>query len=237
MIVSINQPAYLPWLGYFQRIAMSDLHVVLDHVQFEKNSFTNRNKVRTAEGSCWLTVPLKTKGQFGELAINAIQIDEKQNWRDKHWRTLQQNYGKAPAFGSLSAGLEQIYRQEWTHLAGLCRELTALQHAAFGITTPLRYSSEMNPQKTKNELVLELCQQVGATTYLSGAMGRDYLDESAFASAGIRVAYQDYRHPEYPQCRGTGFLPYMAALDLLFNCGPQSRDILLRNQSPIADER
>ena len=96
MIVSINQPAYLPWLGYFHRIAVSGAHVVLDHVQFEKNSFTNRNKVRTAGGWCWLTVPVRTKGRFGDLAIRSLEIDNSTDWRARHWKTLYQSYKRAP---------------------------------------------------------------------------------------------------------------------------------------------
>src|SRR4029078_7067897 len=97
-MVSIQQPAYLPWLGYFHRIEVSDLHIVLDHVQFEKNSFTNRNKVRTREGWTWLTVPLRTSGSFGDLAIEEIDTAETQPWARKHQRTLSESYAKAPHF-------------------------------------------------------------------------------------------------------------------------------------------
>src|ERR1051326_8427944 len=98
MIVSINQPAYLPWLGYFDRIAASDIHVVLDHVQFEKNSFVNRNKVRTAQGATWLTVPVETSGKFGQLPIDQLQIASDQPWARKHWKTIEQCYAHAPYF-------------------------------------------------------------------------------------------------------------------------------------------
>lgn len=103
MIVSINQPAYLPWLGYFHRIAVSDAHIVLDRVQFEKNSFTNRNKVRTSEGWCWLTVPVKTASKFGDLCIDEIEVANERQWAAKHWQTLRLNYSKAPFFGQHAA--------------------------------------------------------------------------------------------------------------------------------------
>ena len=124
MIVSINQPAYLPWLGYFHRIASSDLHIVLDHVQFEKNSFTNRNKVRTSTGWTWLTVPVKTKGLFGDLAINKVEINNTSNWRDKHWKTLSQIYNKAAFWREHATSLREVYQRPWTRLGDLCREMT-----------------------------------------------------------------------------------------------------------------
>jgi len=98
MIVTIMQPAYLPWLGYFDRIARSDLYVVLDHVQFEKNSFTNRNKLRTSAGWTWLSVPVKTGRRFGRLAIDKLETSPGSNWRRKHWDTIRFNYAKAPFF-------------------------------------------------------------------------------------------------------------------------------------------
>jgi hypothetical protein len=229
MIVSINQPAYLPWLGYFHRIAVSDLHIVLDHVQFEKNSFSNRNKVRTRAGWCWLTVPLQTKGKFGDLALNEVRIADT-DWARRHWETIRQNYAKAPFFREHRAALEGFYARPWERLADLARETTAYQLDALGIRTPLRFSSEMGVGGRKDELVLNLCKAVGASVYLSGPLGRDYLRPELFAEAGIQVAYHDYGHPVYPQCH-PGFEPYMAALDLLLNCGPDGLQLL----HPIAD--
>lgn len=232
MIVSINQPAYLPWLGYFERIARSDLHVVLDHVQFEKNSYTNRNKVRTREGTTWLTVPLATKGKFGDLAINTLEFAASDPWARKHWATLRMNYARAPFFARYAPAYEAIYAQAWSGFMPLVRALLAQHLRDLAIETPLRFSSEMGTAGTKSELVLNLCRAAGATTYLSGKMGRDYLDEAAFAAAGIAVEYQDYEHPVYAQVPA-GFEPAMGVLDLLFNHGPASRDILL-NRVPVS---
>ncbi len=227
MVVSINQPAYLPWLGYFERIAVSDLHIVLDHVQFEKNSFTNRNKIRTAEGWTWLTVPVLTKGKFGDLGIHELEIDNRSNWRGKHWRAITQNYGKAPHFQEHAPFFEELYGQEWTRLGELCDAATSYLLKAFDIDTPLQKSSGMQPEGAKDDLVLDLCRKAGAKSYLSGALGRDYLREEIFEEAGVDVRFQDYQHPEYEQARRQGFEPYMAAIDLLFNCGPESRAVLL----------
>jgi len=234
MIVSIHQPAYLPWLGYFHRIAKSDLHITLDHVQFEKNSFTNRNKVRTAGGWLWLTVPVKTKGRFGELRINHLEIDQANRWREKHWRTIVQAYSKAPYWKMHEEFFESTYVREWTLLYELCAHMTGYFLKVLGIRTPLMSSSIMNPAGTKSELVLDLCRQTKADTYYSGALGRAYLNEELFRKKAIRVSYQDYHHPKYVQFGQKHFEPYMGIIDLLLNCGPNSLMILMNGQeAPI----
>jgi hypothetical protein len=233
MIVSISQPAYLPWLGYFERIAASDLHVVLDHVQFEKGSFTNRNKIRTKEDAVWLTVPLATKGRFGDLAINTLQFAANPGWQKDHWATLQRSYARAPFFKAYAPAYAALYAQIWPGFAPMLRAFLEQQLRDFGIATPLRFSSELAATGTKSDLILELCRATGATTYLSGPLGRDYLDEPAFHAAGIAVRYQDFDHPTYAQA-WPGFVSHVCALDLLFNHGPRSRDVLAARAAAAA---
>lgn len=234
MIVSINQPAYLPWLGYFDRVAASDVRVVLDHVQFEKNSFTNRNKVRTAAGWCWLTVPVSTSGKFG-CAIEKLEIAPGRDWRSKHWESLRMNYTRAEHFADHAKFFDGLFRREWRLLKPLMDEITAYLLAAFEIRTPLVFSSDLKPVGTKSDLVLNICRELKATRYLSGPLGKDYLDEAAFERAGIAVEYHRYNHPTYPQAF-PGFEPNMAAVDLLFNCGTASSRILrnAENATPAA---
>lgn len=232
MIVSINQPAYLPWLGYFHRIAVSDVHVVLDHVQFEKNSFTNRNKIRTKEGWCWLTVPVQTAGRFGELPISEIEIANEKKWAAKHWESVRINYAKAAHFGEHASFFEHLYSRPWMRLAELNREITSYLLGAFGIRTKLLFSSELNICGKKDELVLNICRELGATEYLSGPLGRNYLHEDRFLGAGIEVRYDDYRHPTYKQVY-SGFEPYMGACDLLFNAGVASLEVILKEQEQV----
>jgi hypothetical protein len=226
MIVSIHQPAYLPWLGYFERIARSDVHVVLDDVQFEKNSFINRNRVRTPEGTCWLTVPVRTGGRFGALAINALETDNTADWGKKHARSLAQGYAKAAYFTGNARFFADAYERRWTHLLPLCLHITGYLLAALEIRTPLVLASTLNVSGHKDERILAICRQLGATTYLSGALGRNYLNAERFSGAGIELKYQDYEHPVYPQGRGW-FERNLSVVDLLFHCGPASRDILL----------
>lgn len=224
MIVSINQPAYLPWLGYFDRIAASDIHVVLDNVQFEKNSFSNRNRIRTADSSCWLTVPLRTKGRFGELRLRDVEIADR-SWAVRHRKTLDANYRRAPFYAELAPPLHALLEHSWDRLAPLCAAVTSWLLGELGITTPVVSASDLGAIGAKDELVLALCRELGATTYLSGALGRNYLREDLFTDAGIAVAYQAYEHPEYTQAF-PGFVPNLAAVDLLFNHGSDSLGIL-----------
>lgn len=234
MIVSINQPAYLPWLGYFHRIALSDLHIVLDHVQFEKNSFINRNKIRTKEGWCWLTVPLKTKGKFGDLSINRLEIANDSRWSEKHWKAIQLNYARAPYFSEHQPFFEKIYSQHWDSFAMLVHEITRYLLEAFGIKTKLLFSSAMKVEGKKDELILNLCRSAGAKIYLSGPLGRNYLREELFRDAGIKIIYHDYHYPTYPQVY-RGFEKPMCALDLLFNCGKRSLEVLMEGNITAAD--
>jgi len=231
MIVSINQPAYLPWLGYFHRIAVSDLHIVLDDVQFEKNSFTNRNKLRMKQGWCWLTVPLKTKGRFGEL-INQLEIANDQKWANKHLNTIRMNYAKAPYFKEHIGFFVETYSHDWHYLSDLIHKTTNHILSTLQIRTPLRRSSEMKVGGRKDELALNLCRAVGADVYLSGPLGQNYIREKIFQDAGIRVIYQNYIHPVYRQSH-PGFEAHMSTVDLIFNHGPRSYEIMTAGQGKI----
>jgi hypothetical protein len=233
MVVTINQPAYLPWLGYLDRIALADLHIVLDHVQFEKNSFVNRNRIRTAQGWAWLTVPVRTKGRFGTLAIRELETDGSRPWARKHWESIRQSYAHAAHFPAFAERFQGLYEHAWPRFTDLARECTRLLREAFGIRTPIVYSSDMDPQARKSELVLELCRKADARKYVSGPLGRDYLDRDAFARHGIELAFHDYAHPRYPQAY-PGFEANMAAIDALFNCGAGAAELMRggRRESP-----
>lgn len=223
--MSINQPAYMPWLGYFDRIAKSDLHIVLDHVQFEKNSVVNRNKIRNKTGWSWLSVPVRTKGRFGDLKISDLEVDDSSSWAKKHLATLQSSYSRASYFCNYAEYFCDLYKRDWPLLAPLLWESTSYLLRELGIFTELVRSSELSPKLRKSELILELCKEAGATTYLSGPLGRDYLDLKKFDASGIKVQFHDYQHPKYKQAF-QGFEPYMSVVDLLFNHGAESLKIL-----------
>lgn len=217
MIVAIHQPAYVPWLGYLARIAAADVFVFLDTVQFEKNSFTNRNRIKSANGPVWLTVPVRHKGHIGKTLLD-LEIDETTDWRTKHLRSIQQNYRKAPRFAEYEPRLVELLQSPQHRLAELCFDQLGALVTHLDIETRIVRASDLPVGGQKSELVLNLCRHLGATTYLSGPLGRGYLDEASFAGEGIGVTYHHYVHPTYPQLYGD-FLPAMSVVDYLMNCG------------------
>jgi len=216
---------YLPWLGYFDRIAKSDIHIILDHAQFEKNSMINRNKIRVDNSWKWLTVPVKTKNRFGELDIKKLEIDNTSSWRQKHWKTIQLNYSKTKYFQHHASFFEGVYKKEWLKLFLMIEYINNYIIKELKINTKIIRSSDLEPKLNKSELILELCQKVDAKKYISGPFGRDYLNLTDFDNSGIVVDFHDYVHPIYSQAYD-GFVSNMSIVDILFNHGNDSLDIL-----------
>jgi hypothetical protein len=215
VIASIHQSAYLPWLGYFDRIASSDVFIVLDSVQYEKNSFINRNRIKTARGPLWLTVPVSARGHF-QTTLMDLEIDNCKDWKSKHLRSIAQNYRKAPYFHGRFERLTQTYNFEDRLLTELCFRQLEFWLEQLQIPTRILRASKMNANGRKSELICNLCSEVGATTYLSGPLGRNYLDEDQFSVAGITVRYHDYVHPQYSQLFGA-FMPALSVVDYWLN--------------------
>ncbi len=232
MIISINQPAYMPWLGYFDRINKSDTHIVLDHVQFEKNSMVNRNKIKTDQGWCWLTVPVKTSGKFGDLALNKIAINNNQNWQKKHWNSIYFNYKKSPFFHLYENELSYFYQQKWDLLADALKWQLNFFLKTLNISTPIFFSSDKNYQTSKSDLVLDICKDFDTSTYLSGPFGRDYLQTEPFNKQHIEIDFHDYTPPVYQQLHGK-FISHLCIFDLICNHGENSLKILQNNQYRI----
>lgn len=223
MIVGIHQPQYLPWLGYFDKIDKSDIFVLLDDVQFKKNEWQNRNKIRNKEGWQWLTVPVKYK--FPEL-IKEVKINNSINWRKDHYQSLVANYSKAPFFKDYQQFFQELYQKEWEYLVDINIYFIEQLVKFLGITTKLaRSSEEIKVEGQSTERLINICKKLGADTYLSGEGGKDYLDVSQFEKEGIKVIFQEFKHPNYQQVF-KGFEPYMAVVDLLFNYGNDSLKII-----------
>lgn len=225
MIVSIHQPQYLPWLPYFLKIEKSDVFILLDTVDFQKNGLQNRNQIKTAQGAHWLTVPVKQ--QLGQKIID-VKIDDNTAWRRKHWQTIQQCYGKAQAFKDYEKDLEVLYMREWIGLCELNVEIISMMMHWMNIQTPVFRSSQMKATGAASELVLNLCSEVGATRYLSGAGGKNYLEPDTFLNSGVKIVDQVSVMPEtYPQLfPQAGFINRLSALDILLNCGKAWRSYL-----------
>ena len=233
MRLVVLQSNYVPWKGYFDLIAAADRLVIYDSAQYTKNDWRNRNRIATSQGPVWLTIPVITAGLAGQSIAEARVQDHR--WAAKHWRSIEQSMGKRPYF--------HLYRDEWAAwyrhiaqldllhdvnvhlLAGLARQL--------GIDTPVCDDTDYLPLTgTATERLVSLCAKVGATSYLTGPAGLDYIDRACFADAGIELEVIDYgRYPDYPQA-GPGFEHGVSVLDLLANVGPDARSHLIGACSP-----
>jgi hypothetical protein len=236
MKLSIMQPAYLPWMGYFNRILRSDIHVILDHVSIDENSktkFANRNKVRTPGGWTWLTVPIRSKGKHGCLLLNEVSIEPNTPWPKKHLGAIIANYSRTPYFSDHRDFFEEVYTRDWDKLLDLVQVTTDYLRACVGIDCPVLKSSELGVSGQKDELILNICKELGAKSYISGPFGRDYLDAFAFSECGIELVFHEYQHPSYDQAF-PGFEPYMSVIDLLFNHGAEKARHIL--DAPISHE-
>jgi hypothetical protein len=223
MVVSIHQPQYLPWLPYFLKIKDSDLFIILDSVDFQKNGLQNRNQIKTAQGAAWLTVPVRQR--LGQK-IQEVENNNTVDWRKKHWNSIVQNYRKGRSFRVYADELEEVYRREWDLLVDLNMWLIRAMARWMGIHTPMVRSSEMRAEGKGSDLVLNLCREVGATRYKSGVGAKSYLKEDAFALAGVEIEYHEPTLPDtYPQQHTSiGFLGQLSALDIVLNCGDTWRE-------------
>jgi hypothetical protein len=241
MMVAIHQLHYLPWLRYMEKIARADIFVALDDVQYTKNGYQNRNRLKHAGGWMHLTVPVKERA--GQL-LHEVEIAEVDGWRQKHWRALQTNYSKARYCREHEEAFARIYQRRWTHLNALNWELLSYLCVALGIQTPLVRSSQLGVEGRATERLIHICRSLGADRYYSGShAARTYLDRAAMEAAGIEVVLQEWICPAYRQCfPELEFIPDLSVVDLLLNEGPASLDILrgerrLRGESATADLR
>ena len=229
MVIGILQPGYLPWLGFFEQLYRSDVFVIYDDVQYDKHSWRNRNRVKTANGIQWLTVPVLLS--FEEHPqVCEVRIDNSSKWRKKHLETIRQSYTRTPFFKEYIGIFEDTFAQNWEYLIDLDLHLIEKFSDALRIPgKPMIRSSSLGIQGGRIERLVKICQHFKADTFYEGASGINYIDPAEFSQHGVNVTFQDYTHPEYKQLYGE-FVPYLSAVDLLFNCGEQSLEILL-NQS------
>jgi len=222
--ITIHQPCYLPWLGLFHKIMLSDVFVILDDVQFEKNSFINRNKVKTPNGSCWLTIPVLS---HDKPFINKLKIDNKQDWQKKHINTIKYNYVSSKFYNKYIEFFEGTYDFRWIKLIDLNILFIRWLLNELNIKTKIILSSSIKNKGTKSDLVLNICKKLNTNIYVSGSLGKDYLELKKFKKANIKVYFQIYNHPVYNQL-WKGFEPNLSVIDLLFNYGEKSKEIIMR---------
>jgi hypothetical protein len=227
MKVSIIQSNYIPWRGYFDFIDDMDLTVFYDDVQYTKNDWRNRNKLKTVNGAEWITVPVH-KLSLSQL-IQETPIDYR-GWEKKHIKSIIQWYAKAHFFKDYSEELFAILEVKYATISELNITLCHWIMQKLEIDTPARMSSEFILHGSKTERLIDLLKQIGAVTYVSGPAGKGYLDERLFREAGIGLEYKSYDYPAYPQLWGE-FISEVTVLDLLFNTGPEARNYL-KSRSP-----
>jgi WbqC-like protein len=217
--VAIVQSNYIPWKGYFDLIASVDEFILYDDVQFTKNDWRNRNRIKTPLGVQWLTVPV---GKNIKRRIREVELPNSE-WQLKHWKTLESNYRRAPHFDEIAAWLEPLYLAEpYTHLSLLNRRLIEAVCDYVGIKAGIVNSWDYALPEGKTERLAELCAQARGTEYISGPAAKDYIEESVFAERGIKLTWFDYSgYPTYPQLWGE-FTHGVTILDLLFNCGKEA---------------
>jgi len=232
MIVTVHQPHFLPWLGYLHRMAQADLFILLDHVQFERRNYQNRTMIRFGGEARWLSVPVEQHSQKERIADKRIDNalhGTPRWWSPGHFQTIRQAYRDAPFVAEYAPALRRIFETRWTRLVELNAALLELLRDALGIRTKLVRSSALDVAGAKSELILNLCRAVGADALLAGLGGsRDYLDKAAFEREGVRILYQEFEHPVYRQCGEQPFIKGLSSIDMLLNCGPGSRDLLMK---------
>lgn len=217
--VAILQSNYIPWKGYFDMIAAVDEFILYDDVQYTKNDWRNRNQIKTPQGVQWLTVPV---GQDIGRRIRDVTLAG--DWQEKHWKSLKANYARAPYFAEVATWLEPMYLEKtYSHLSQMNRSFIEAICDYLGIRTAVTSSWDYEPgDDGKTARLVNLCRQAGGSEYISGPSAKDYIEEHAFADAGIRLSWFDYAgYPAYRQMWGT-YTHQVSILDLLFNCGKQS---------------
>jgi hypothetical protein len=225
MILTAHQPCYLPWVGFFAKAASADAFIFMDWVQLDYRSWQTRNRLLSANGPFYITVPVSIKGQSRQ-AIRDTEIDYSRDWRSKHLRSIQQNYSKAPFFRDYFPRVEALLAEERKYLGELNTASVELLLDFLDIKTEILPGDKFNFKESKMDLVVEMCAATGAEGYISSDGERGYILPERLEAIGVEHRYLNYEHPIYQQ-RYEPFTPYMSALDLLFNCGPDSRDILL----------
>jgi hypothetical protein len=237
MIVAAHQPHYLPWLGYLDKLAKSDLFVVMDDLQYEAQNYQNRQRIKLAAGAAWLTVPLLHGTQADRICDKRIESsgNAKQHWQRRHWLTIETCYARAPFFARYAGELRDVYERTWTSLVELDLHMLDLARRWLAIKTPILRSSTLGLTGHKTDRLIDLCRKVGARAYLTGSGGsHSYLDVERMGRSGIGVIWQSFDHPVHAQRYAErGFVPYLGFIDLVLNCGPHSRDVLFDRTHPL----
>lgn len=225
MILTAHQPLYMPWLGFFHKAILAETMCILDDVQFADGDYINRNKIKTFQGSKWLTIPVNKRNHLNRQ-IREIEIIDN-GWQKRHLSLIREAYSKTQYFSEYFYRFEELIGQrKYLYLLDLDLAILEFLLRELNIETNLIMSSSLNKAGHKSDLIRSICQELGADVYISGQNGLDYLNLEDFRVIETQVVIQNYEHPVYSQAHGD-FIPYMSIIDLLFNSGPKTRDIVL----------
>lgn len=226
MILTGHQPNYVPYPGFFQKLASADMYLVVDTTQFVKRGpfgWIHRNRIGSPNGAQWLSLPVLHKGRYHQ-SIAETQLNPRVDWQRKHWKALEWNYAKAPHWERYRAGLEAIYQREWTHIAPLTTELIRWFMSELELTAEVRIASDLTATGNSTEYIVSFCQELGADTYLSGVHGRDYLELELFEQANVELEFQEYTPPSYTGFNGAVAEPNLTMLDMMFWTGDEAKE-------------
>lgn len=233
ILLTGHQPEYLPYIGFFNKIMHADKFVVVDHVQFNKKNWQNRNKIRTANGWAWLSIPVYTKGKF-EQPINEVKINNNEHWKFKHWKSIYISYKKAPYFNQYADFFEELYNREWDKLIDLNMEIIMFILKELDVNIDICYSSQLGALGDKTDLLVDMCKATGSDAYLSGEGSKEYIINEKFRVAGLKSLFRNMKHPVYTQ-QFKPFEPYMGIIDLLFNHGKEESKNIIYNCGNVVE--
>lgn len=230
-VVSAHQANYLPYLGFFEKITRSKLFILVDDTQFVKRGpfgWIHRNKILSQGESIWLTIPVKTHDRYHQ-SIAEVEISEPANWQRKHLKSIEFAYRKAPFFNAFYPILEDIYTTKWNKLLEINRRLIEAILDHLDIHVEIQLASDLKIEGKSSDYVLELSQKTGASHYLSGLHGRDYLNQEDFQKAGLQLIFQEFNCLPYPQVSDTDFISHLSIIDAIFLTGADGTRKLLRD--------
>ena len=226
-ILTAHQPAYLPWLGLFHKIAIADTYVFFDQVQYVPKTWINRNYIKSENNKLLLTLPVLTKGHL-DLKISDIKINNNIPWQRKHFNSIKLSYSKSKFFKKYIGFFEDIYSKDWNTLSQITSQMLLGFLSLLKIKTKILFGSDYDFKGKNNSLIIDMCKKLNANIYIFGELGIQYADKKLFKENNINICFQKYQHPTYDQLFNS-FEANLSILDLLFNCGENSYDIIFEN--------
>jgi hypothetical protein len=221
--IIVHQPYYLAYPGFFHKLSLGDIFVIMDDAQYDKR-FTNRNRIITNNDWMWITVPINKKHKF-HLNME-VEINNEINWKELHWKKILHSYKNAPFFKKYQNFFENIYKKNWDLLFELDFEIIKKIIEWLEIKVEIIRESELNIKTSSTQRLIDVCKKVDGDIYISGIGGKNYLDEKLFESNNLKLEYQDYLHPIYPQRMSQEFIPDLSIIDMMFNIGSDSSKLI-----------